>query len=177
MKKLMTICLACLCILLTTAVSRGSVITIIDFNENGVGHINGNLLDWGVSTNPNEGLYYVISYITFAVEGDVVLYEDATKTVVSDLLRFRNTPGTADSRIYVLSEQPEAGERGELADIGIPDPQYFQNPLPLVEDGTENGWNGLHYTPTQNQPGYIGGSITYNFTSDIPEPTTICLLG
>jgi hypothetical protein len=40
------------------------------------------------------------------------------------------------------------------------------------------GWNGVHYTPGENDPGYYfrGEAVTYVFTSDIPEPATIVLL-
>jgi hypothetical protein len=65
-----------------------------------------------------------------------------------------------------------------LADTGIPT-QFLSNMLPMTEEGSEGGWNGVKYTPLPGQPGWIDGlgGLTYVFTSDVPEPATIALLG
>jgi hypothetical protein len=189
MKKLITICLVCI---LTTVASGNVINVIIDFNENGVGHIDGTTpLAWGMGippqASPNDQyatLYYELP--SSVVEGDLVLYESEFDT--SDVLRFVNfyTPGTElKGRVYVYSDLPETGELPELADTGIPHDNLILS-AGIQEEGTENGWNGIVYTPSYipqamlYMPGYMmqygENGVTYNFTSDIPEPATICLL-
>jgi hypothetical protein len=186
MKKLMLICLVC--VLLTTAASQGITVS---FDENG----NGTYVDdsggtfplqWGTDDTPSVGLatlYYILPFPV--VEGDVVLHDDAAFEVVSDVLRFVNVDTTAlQPRVYVYSEM-EADELPpyDLADNGIPDP-FLTNLLRVVEQGTEDGWSGLNdYTPqfiavAASEPGYMTDvAVTYNFTSDVPEPATIALFG
>jgi hypothetical protein len=171
---------------------------VIDFNENGVGHIDGTTpLVSGMGTPSLAGpsdqydtLYYVLP--SPVVEGDLVLYEPGTSSQVSDILRFvnENVNESTESRVYVYSEA-EQGDPLPLdkADTRIPY-DYLEHRAGMDEQGPENDWNGIVLTPTswqdekgqwQYMPGYMmqygEGGVTYNFTSDIPEPATICLLG
>jgi len=187
MKKLMTICVVCI----LTTVASGNV--IIDFNENGVGRIDGTTpLVWGTGIPPQAGqndqyatLYYELP--SLVVEGDLALYE--SEFDISDVLRFVNVQGATSGltgRVYVYSDLPEQGELPELADTGIPYDNLSLS-MGMDEQGTENGWSGVDYTPYYvpgqqlYTPGYMAqygeNGVTYNFTSDVPEPATICLLG
>ena len=181
MKKvwLVTTCLVCLS--LATAAAWGSVNNniAITFDENGNGYdIGGMPLLYGVDIPP-EGipghatLFYVLP--DGVVEGDVVIYEDAAQTIISDLLRFDIA---APPCVFVYSDNEDGA--GEMADTGIPDlwDGGAGGVVYLTEEGTEGTWNGVHYTPIENEPGYVPGqNITYVFTSDVPEPATICVLG
>jgi hypothetical protein len=182
MKKLITICLVCV---LTAVASQGMVVS---FDENGNGTVdNGTTLKFGVDI-PQIGLdQYATLYYELpgmVVTGDLWLYEQNNSSQVSDVLRFVNnySPNSGyHGRVYVYSDT-EAGEVSrELADTGIPY-DTLQPAWGTLEQGTEEGWSGyMGYTPQDTssglQPGYMyGETVTYNFTSDIPEPATICLL-
>ena len=180
MKKLITICLVC--VLLTAAASQGTTtpqVMTISFDENGNGNVNGTPLLWGVDTPPvgHETLYYVLPFAP-VVEGEIRVMEPlATSPVISDVLRFVNVGEAAPiGRVYVYSDLPEAGETPELADTGIPS---LWSPYNEVTEVGPEGSNGATWTPLYTgQPGYSGTySVSYNFTSDVPEPATICLLG
>ncbi len=176
MKKLILI--SCVCMLLTTAAQAN---LIISFDENGNGDVDGIPLYYDVD-NPPEGipghatLFYALP--ADACEGDVVIYEpDALgepTSLISDLLRF---DVAAPPCVFVYSDNSDGGD--ELADTGIPDvwTDGAGGVVYFTEEGTEGGWNGLYYTPEPGQPGYIEGGVTYIFTSDVPEPATICMLG
>ena len=197
MKRLITTCLVC--VLLTTAAAWGvpAVSNIsISFDENGNGNIINDAglitpLEFGVDTPPigNATLYYILPYSV--TEGDVVLYENQIQLavaapVISDVLRFLNlySPEKGpQARVYVYSDAKGDETSPELADTGIPT-DFMDNVIAMTEQGTEYGWNGLNdYTPqliagAPSQPGSMTETtVTYNFTSDVPEPATICLLG
>jgi hypothetical protein len=174
MKKLITICLVCV---LTTA-AWGTLNITFDENGNGSwqnGDANGTL-GYGSSfpPGPYELGMYTLTPLTPStiVGGEVLIYEDALQTVISDYLLFYSeihpVTGQLHSWVYVYSDI----EGTPLIDVG-----GYANVVKLTEEGTEAGWNGVHYTPGVTDPGYIPGGVTYNFTSDVPEPVTICLLG
>jgi hypothetical protein len=190
MKKLMTVCLACACILLAAAASRGSIVQTINvnFDEKGNGYY---FFNGGTNTSligemfpgpPGTLVYYDFPWDSGdMIAGDVKITESVgTNEVISDVLRFTtiNQDNVSYAAVFVFSDLPERGEQGDMADTGIPE-SFLSNVISRPEEGTENGWNGLHYTPTPNQPGYVNGKIIdYVFTSDeIPEPATICMLG
>ena len=176
MQKVITICLVCVAFI--TAGAWGQ--QIFSFDENGNGSVNGTPLAYGVDGT----LYYVLMSDAIPgdiYEGDVAVMEPGT-TEISDVLRFSYIGGAVQQeRVYVYSER-EPGELPpfDLADTGIPSP-LSSNVVYVNEVGTENGWNGVTYVPLSPQPGYTDGSVIlpsviYNFTSDVPEPATICLL-
>jgi hypothetical protein len=155
----------------------------ISFDENGNGNVNGTPLLWGTDTPPigHATLYYVLpGQVT---EGDVLVMEpQATAPVISDVLRFFNSPINGQYRVYVYSEtEPGKVVSADLADTGIPQ-ELLSNQQSCDEAGSE-GSNGAVYIPGNNDyPGWLydypaGNGVTYNFTSDVPEPATICLLG
>jgi hypothetical protein len=90
----------------------------------------------------------------------------------------------------VYSDFETTDAQKDLADTRIPY-DFLPNSAGTMEQGAEDGWNGMKdYTPwswlndsgqLQYTPGYMtqygDGGVTYNFTSDVPEPATIGLLG
>lgn len=99
------------------------------------------------------------------VGGDVILSDPVG---AGDVIRFFGTT-------YFIFYSDE-GTDG-LADIGLPT-ALFENHVTLAETGTE-GSDGVFYTPTANQPGYVAGfSVTYHFISDsaVPEPATWAMM-
>jgi len=154
----------------------------VSFNEKG----NGTLTSGGTSTtitsagngtdpaDPNNGLRPLIYNLGAStglgvVVGDISLSEIAGGPT-SDLIRF--TFQGANEILVVYSDLAETGEVPDLADVGIPTFRQT-NLVSLTETGPENGVNGMFgYSPTPNQPGGLpaGNTITYSFTSDVPEP-------
>lgn len=187
MKRLLRICLVCMCVLLTTTV-WGNI--VIGFNENKDMTVDGSVVyKWSFGHSPKpppnfgdmiDTLYYVLP-AKLVREGDVVIFEADKKgnrtSVVSDILRFVNDFNDIGC-VYVYSEK-EAGEsKPDFADNGIPTDRQTYTEY-WTEEGSEGAWSGLLYTATSSyHPGYLEtGTATYNFTSDVPEPATICLLG
>lgn len=159
----------------------------ITFDENGNGYTDGTRMDWGVGSPGDFGipghatLYYQFPGHQSVAGGDVVVLEPTG--AASDLLRFAYyTDPTGDyGRVFVYSdaEETQPGEPKDAADTGIP--PLWANVVYVDEVGSE-GNNGIIYTPTggiagtPNQTGYMEDGVTYNFTSDVPEPATLSLL-
>ncbi|MGA2679351.1 MAG: PEP-CTERM sorting domain-containing protein [Sedimentisphaerales bacterium] len=175
--------MVCACVLLITTAAWGTM--NISFDENGHGDVDGTKLVWGMGIPPQAGEYdqYATLYYELpntVVEGDLVIYE-TLQGPYSDVLRFVNVGSTTPiGRVYVYSDNSDGVDA--LADTGIPG-TLISTLDARNEQGTENGWNGLVYTAyyiSEGQyysPGYMEGeTVTYNFTSDVPEPATICLL-
>jgi hypothetical protein len=113
------------------------------------------------------------------VPGDLILLEPSANVPSSDLVRFNNVAGAAPIlTIAFYSDLPETttGEIPALADVGFPT-GLWTNLVRMDEQGVEESWNGAIYTPGPNDPGFIPGfQTTYEITSDVPEPATLCLL-
>lgn len=110
------------------------------------------------------------------VTGDLIVMENAN--AISDILRFDPTAG-AGGGVFVYSDFSLTDPADALADIGLPTGRNT-NVLSVPEVGPE-GNNGITYTPTAGQPGFVAGSagpVTYNFISDqaVPEPGTVALM-
>jgi hypothetical protein len=177
MKKLITICLVCV----LTVASQGVLVSI---DENGNGTINGNPLPWGIGASgvdptppgPINTLFYTLPFMV--VPGDLQVIEpDGT---ISDVLRFTNIPGTTFSGVYVYSDRDPLANDFDLADSMIPLPWTGGPVIVMPESGFEGGWNGVSYNPGFNDPGAASaaiGPMTYDFTSDVPEPATLSMLG
>jgi len=131
----------------------------------------------------------VFSIAAFVTPGDVVLLEQG---VVSDVIRFNSFfDGGIDilafdgSPFTLVFYSDSLDGSDALADTGLPT-AFYTNVVRIEEIGPE-GNNGVFYTPTEGQPGYIefGGidgpagvtGFTYHFVSDsVPEPSSTALL-
>jgi hypothetical protein len=177
MNRISQFALAFLCVVsyqLISARIAAAQITV-DFDENGRGTVNGATM--GFTTGP---LRYQFPGGALT-PGDVVVTETpvGTNQTDSDLLRF-----DANGGITVFSDLESGETSPDLADVPvIPSPVTPFLTLPETDPkggpAIEGGVNGLFgYTPTPGMPGSLptGGQIIYNFTSDVPEPGSICLL-
>jgi hypothetical protein len=172
MKKLITSCLVCI---LTAAASQAMIIT---FDENGNGSwengFQGNgTLEHGMGICPVgplwETLWYELPFMSVPDEDVKVLEPVGTNQEISDVLRFINL-GTNPSqtagweiRVYVFSDISDGVDA--LADTGIP--ELRGTPVSVNEIGNE-GYNYADFTLD---------NVAYHFTSDVPEPATLLLLG
>jgi len=164
-----------------TVTSRGVSITV---DENGGGSISGSV----VSVLGHDVLVYPLPGLV--VPGDVVLTEPTRTTVAasSDLIRFADLPavtGTpARGVLLFYSDRASAGERADLADVGVPDDRLpnlktFEETGLFGQPYSDAGPNGLVYTPGANDPGFLVAadrtlttpSVTYTIVSDVaPVP-------
>jgi hypothetical protein len=107
--------------------------------------------------------------------GDVLISEPGGGGA-SDLVRFeQDYPGNPGAFVYFFSDL-EAGESNpDLADVGVP-PVIGTNAF-ATEIGAE-GNNRCFYQPTSaGLGGFISQGATYTFISDVPEPSSLALLG
>jgi hypothetical protein len=120
----------------------------------------------------NNALFYNTLNPPGLIAGDVIIMEGS---VLSDVLRFDSQTQGGGVFVYSDTDLPR-----DMADIGFPT-AFLTNTLTVQEVGPE-GNNGITYVPTAGQPGFVSGVpttvVTYQFTSDVPEPATgILLLG
>jgi hypothetical protein len=105
------------------------------------------------------------------VSGDVLL-NDAGFGIL-DVIRFNAATGT----LVFYSDDIDGVD--DLADTSGPPGLFYANTVTLDEIGPE-GSNGVTYTPTANQPGFVPGfGVTYVIISDVvavPEPASMTLL-
>ena len=109
--------------------------------------------------------------------GDLVLLDSTG--AISDVIRFRGSLNT--SYIYFFSDNADGENDGSL-DSGLP-ATLQANVVTLTEGPVVGGTDGVWYQPTAGQPGYISGAAAagyvygYNIISDVPEPSSLVLLG
>jgi hypothetical protein len=105
------------------------------------------------------------------VAGDLIMLEPPpTLGQLSDIVRFN--PNQNGGSLVFYSDQFNGVDT--QADTGFPAALY-PNTATFVEVGPE-GLNGLTYTPTAGQPGFVagaGGPVTYVIQSDVPEPASL----
>ncbi|HXS98916.1 MAG TPA: PEP-CTERM sorting domain-containing protein [Candidatus Limnocylindrales bacterium] len=112
------------------------------------------------------------------VAGDLLIFESlGVSAVLSDIVRFNpagTAPGYPASAVFYSDINDGADA---IADTGFPTALYA-NTSTMLEVGPE-GANGVLYTPTAGQPGFVSGfSVSYNVISDdTPEPASIGLVG
>jgi len=152
---------------------------VLNFDENGNGQlsINGGAFadhPGGLSLDPTRSGLYSLTYTLPGVvnNGDIRIWEDASMTVLSDVIRFTDANGnlvgtTADRMIYYS----DPGD-SDLADVnGIPDVLMPNDSGGVVEQGNLEVYDYFTWAP--------GGAADniYNGISDIPEPSTMVLVG
>jgi hypothetical protein len=119
----------------------------------------------------SNAVTYLLGFSGAATLGDLVLTEDGAS---SDLIRFGALGGGEVSTLIFYSDNVDGVDA--MADIGLP--PVFGPVVTMAEIGPE-GSNGITYTPTAGQPGFVAGlAVTYDIHSDsVPEPATLALLG
>lgn len=152
---------------------------VITFDENGHGNLNGNPLPFFVGPDPSGGLpvnvlVYTLPFVV--TPGDVGLLENpvgSTNRVLSDIVRFINTPANTSDMIFYSDFEATDKPPFDLADTGLPQsPNAF-----LIQEVGPEGNNGAVWNPVPGQPGSLptGGTIQFNIISDVPEPGTLTL--
>ena len=162
--------------------SSASAAAIITFDENGNGSINfgsgPTFITGSLQQDPGPGgqssaLTYVLNAPNLTA-GDLLL-NDAGK--ISDVIRF-NPAGSGGDPNYLSSVVfYSSGATGfdSIADTTQPPLANYTNVLTIPEINL-GGSSGAQYTPTSGQPGYVSGfAVTYDITSDTPEPASILL--
>ena len=134
--------------------------------------------------SPSAGLVGVnvlVFLLPFSVvNGDLIMQEPGIggAVVLTDLIRFvTNTASTT----WMIFYSDNFDGVDSPADTGFPVGSPFTNIVTMLEVGAE-GANGLVYTPSGGQPGYINTdfSAVYNIVSDaatVPEPASFALIG
>ena len=128
--------------------------------------------------NAGGGISYDLAGPPSLTDGTLVLQEIAGTTAVSDVIEFTGTDATGTLIFYSDTSDGGADAPADAVLPAIP-PGLV---LTLLEVGPE-GNNGLTYTPTAGQPGFVAGAagpVTYIIISDsstVPEPATLALLG
>jgi hypothetical protein len=153
----------------------GPVITV---DELGKGTFNGTVLPSFQSADPFSGIVTLTYRLPFpGVPGDVYLFEPNTAgtNTLSDIIRF-----DGQGNLYFFSElEPTDVPPFDPADVNqFPPPVASLPVVSLLETGPE-GNNGALYNPAGGNPGDNTAGATYNFISDVPEPSSglLALLG
>lgn len=124
------------------------------------------------------GISYDLLSPPALTDGALVLRESAETTAVSDLLIFTGTDATG-TLLFYSDGFDGLDAPADISPFPATPPGLV---LTLFEVGLE-GNNGLTYTPTEGQPGFVAGAagpVTYVIISDsstVPEPATLALLG
>jgi hypothetical protein len=183
MQKLLFVVFTITALLLGATGARADVLAgggdpfSLNFDENGNGAftLNGGPrtpLVGVMAPDPSRGGAPSLTYFlpqTPVVNGDVRIWEDANRTVLSDVLRFTDAAGnlngvTADRMIYYSDNKDDADS---LADTGIPSFLVPADGGGIFEVGPE-GNNHFDWFPGGNE---------YHGVSDSPEPASLILLG
>ena len=122
----------------------------------------------------NEGILYQLQSPLAFESGDVILSEPTG--AISDLARFFNNlqdfgnGAGIGNLIFMYSDIDAVADPGDI--FPIPTDRMF-NVVTIPELGPENGFESTPYTASLLD----GSSISYLLVSDVPEPSSILLLG
>lgn len=106
--------------------------------------------------------------------GGYVLLQESTAGPISDVIQFGDFSAAAPRLGFLFSSDNSDGVDGPADESGLLEVPAGSLTATILE--------GLSYTPTEDQPGFVEGfSVTYNFKSDletVPDAgTTAGLLG
>lgn len=159
----------------------------ITIDENGNGTVTGGetpvSLNYGMRADPGPGglssvLTYALPTGYTVVPGDVHLTDADEGGIFLDVIRFNQIVGEVALPGSIAFYSDNLDGFDSLADTSSPPGGAYTNLVSIPEIGPE-GDNGAFYTPTANQPGYVGGfAVTYHFISDsgVPEPATWAMM-
>jgi hypothetical protein len=125
------------------------------------------------------GISYDLLSPPSLTDGTLVLQETVGTTTVSDLIEFTGTDATGTLIFFSDTSEGSADAPADAILFPATPPGLG---LTFLEVGPE-GNNGVTYTPTAGQPGFVAGAagpVTYVIISDsstVPEPATLALLG
>ena len=171
-----------------SSIASADIIFTFDENGNGVGVNTAGPFTIGIhgtlQADPGPGglasvLTYSLQNPPSLVAGDL-LFQDGIGGPILDVVRFNPAgTGSAGYAASLLFYSDNTDGFDSLGDTPSPPSALYANVVTLQEIGPE-GNNGVTYTPTAGQPGFIAGfTVTYNLRSDgtIPEPASVSLLG
>ena len=172
---------------ITTSRASAQFTVTVTVDENGAGNLSNSsgfssALPFGIQPDPGPGglsaaLTYGMLNPPGLTSGDLLILEPGLGTI-SDIIRF-NASGTIAGTTGTLVFYSDNFDGADaLADTGFPSALYDNN-IARIEVGGEGQPNGLTYTPTAGQPGFVtgsGGPVTYVIRSDVPEPSALGLL-
>jgi hypothetical protein len=182
-----TLRIAVLVSFLVPLAARAQPLWSVTLDENGNGTANGNPLNGVLMADPSGGLAGNVLVYTLPFNfpagsvGDYLLLEPPSHNEVSDVIRF-----WGNNQVIFYSELDLDTGPVEppypLADTGLPGsyltPPTYIPPVPLWESGVEGGIQGAIHSAISGDPGYIGAGLgNYTFISDVPEPSTLALVG
>jgi hypothetical protein len=167
---------ALMSLLVGSAMAQSSLWVRFDERGNGIDS-NGRPLDWWTiypgPDSPNPTLVYSTwSFAAGTISGDLLIHESPTGPLSDVVSFFDNMSGN-----YVAFYSEYDGDQLDLADVGLP--TQFQTPHVTLYEQPVEGDNGVVYTPLAGQPGFNPSfpGLTYYIISDVPEPSTLILLG
>jgi hypothetical protein len=127
-----------------------------------------------VAQDPFSGLSTMSYPVQLAASpGDVLIYEDAQQTVLSDIIRF-----DGQGHLFFFS-QLKPGETPALADVAqLPTPLTQFPTVSLTETNLGFGSLGVDYLPAVSSlmPGSDANLTEFLFISEVPEPAPAFLL-
>jgi hypothetical protein len=154
----------------TTAFSQA----LISVDEFGGGTIGVSTLTWQTNiVEPFSGMATLSYNLPFlGNRGDVVIMD--TYGAISDIIRF-----DGNSHLFFFSDVGPSDPPISLADVGVPAPNPGAPALLFGEVTLPSGAEGLFgYTPSigGNDPGGTTAPVSYDFYSEVPEPSSFALV-
>ena len=121
-------------------------------------------------------MVYDLNYLVSS--GDLLIYEEGSSQIYSDILRFYNENGVNHTKLIFYSDVADGADAS--ADKGLPT-GLFQPQANRTEVGSDADGHSVTFAPTANEPGYLNDpddTLTYTIISEYPapEPASLSLL-